>query len=291
MLSCDYNNLNSTEKIIFFLESNSVFPENCSMNTVSDHMTIIIYQKYDVNMFDWWYQTFLSKYDVNYPIIDKASEYNRVDILNWSLTKNLSYSVESIDKASRLGHKTVLEWWFTQKVYPIAFTSYAIDFVAYNGKVEILDTWENSGYNIEYTCLAIDKASAMNRVDMLDWWYARRKKYTFKYSKNAVDDASIFGSIEALNWWKTNFTNLKYSNNAFMFSKDAGTKSIDWWISLGIKIECSIELVINAFIKGNLEVINKLYDYCDGFECDNRVLRIASYNKDLSDWLKNKYLM
>jgi hypothetical protein len=118
-----------------------------------------------------------------------AFEYNNVNILQWLVNNNFS-----------MGDFTI--------------TSENINQASYNGHINVLEWWKNSGLPLEYDQDIIFYLITKNdQVKALEWW--KNSGLTLKNNR-----LLIFKSTEVVEWWKNSGLKLKY----FYCSKDLYNK-------------------------------------------------------------------
>ncbi|KAI9218375.1 hypothetical protein BC828DRAFT_407649 [Blastocladiella britannica] len=132
---------------------------------------------------------------------------NRASELGWtealqvrrSLALPFTYTILAMDWASWNGHINVLNWWHNTGL-KLKYSENAMDWVSMNGHVDVLDWWRHSGLELRYSNRAIDWASENGHVDVLEWW--RNSGFKLKYSEIAMDWASKNGHVDVLKWWQ-----------------------------------------------------------------------------------------
>jgi len=134
-------------------------------------------------------------------IIDKASKFGNVDLLEWWKNSglNIYYSSNTMDSASQHGHVHVLQWWKDSRL-ELKYSYFAMENASQNCHINVLDWWKNSGLELKYLTSAIDNASAHGHVDILEWW--KSSGLELKYSNTAIIHAVRNDNIDVLIWWK-----------------------------------------------------------------------------------------
>ena len=228
---------------------------------------IILGKKY--SLFDpTTYQVLGLDINENISLIDTASKYGRVDMLEWwkNSDSELEYNSNSINDASKNGHTNVLEWWKNSDL-ELKYTEWAINNASGKGHANVLEWWKSSGLKLEYTEWAINHASGKGHVNVLEWWKSSGLKLEYTYY--AIYYASAHGHINVLEWWKSSGLEwwkssgleLKYTSNAIKIaSKNGHTNVLNWWKKSNpeIKYHC-YDLVL-----GCAHSASKLLNKCSG---------------------------
>lgn len=180
--------------------------------------------------------------------IDIASEYGRINILDWWIQSGIpfNYSSNAVDMASKNGHFDVLEWWKSKDFLEFKYTSKAIDLASEFGKLEVLEWWVKSGLKFLCTTNAIDNISKTGRYMVLEWWienYLNGRLMYLLYSELSVEIASNLGFVKILDIW--NKSGLFVKRRKFTpdsLSKNNDEKVMTWWVLSGLldKDELSI---------------------------------------------------
>ena len=192
-------------------------------------------------------------------IIDYASMYGRIDVLNSWAGENLWYSIWAINWASEYGQIRVLEWWRKQCKLKLKYSEHAIDAASGNGRVNILNWWLNSGLDIKFSECAIDWASGNGKIRSLEWWqricvppllemqtkwwhrlsWHPGKDLNLKplYTGDAIGGAAINGHIHILEWWLGSSINPIYISDAIDAAEKHGQPEIANWLREKINLD------------------------------------------------------
>ena len=73
---------------------------------------------------------------------------------------------------------------------------------SFNGHIQVLEWFKNSGYEFKYSKNAIIWASKNKKIQVLEWF--KNSGYEFKYSKYAINEACYNEHIKILEWFIKN---------------------------------------------------------------------------------------
>ena len=132
------------------------------------------------------------------------ARYPLFDPITW---EKFNIPPPTMDWASNNGHIEVLNWW-NNSGFESKYSQNAIDWASENGHIDVLNWWKNSGLELTYSQNAMDLASAKGHINVLNWW--KNSGFESKYRGDAIDLASEYGHIDVLEWWKNSGLELKY---------------------------------------------------------------------------------
>lgn len=236
----------------------------------------------------------------NKSLIDFASEYNRIDVLDQWIDQllNLEYTTNAIDVASEYNLINVLDWWlsvihFSKKMnyssmassqdahfkydLILKYTYESIDNASKNNQIDVLNWWLNAHINHGLKLLYTTNAMVIkekDRVHILDWWLDAYLKHDLplKYDFKAMSMAASHGLIEVLDWFFNahlkHGLELKYETIAITCaSMNNHIDVLDWFL--------------NAYLKYDLEL--KYDNYAIDFACEKNHILVL-------DWFLNAHL-
>jgi hypothetical protein len=183
----------------------------------------------------------------------KNSEIKSFDILhktnlNIFVIQNnkILYKNDIIQNASRYNHIDVLEW----------FKNSGYDFKNYSGYSSIYFK-VISRYPFIQNYNAIVEACNHNHIQILEWF--KNSGYEFKYDERSINNASHLGHLQVLEWFKNSGYKLKYYKYSYetkfikilkFYSYHLNIKKLIKWSKLNIFIKTIKFKTNNKYLKG-----------------------------------------
>jgi hypothetical protein len=172
-----------------------IFPKHVDVNRIPKHTSWMLNQTLPV--VQWLHQHKYLK--ISNKVIEIASCYNRVDILDW-ISK--FYNIEQPSKEAFKGlGKEALIWWMNRR-----FKIYDVTLVDYASSVEVLEFWYRKGTRFRFTEEALLIASERSRKDILDWWLQNIPVSWYKlYGLDIKVMRTLYDDIVVM-WWNNVFS-------------------------------------------------------------------------------------
>jgi hypothetical protein len=144
-------------------------------------------------------------------------------------------------------HKTNLNI-FVIENNKVLYKNNIINNACYNGNIQVLEWFKNSGYDFKYDESAINYASSSGYVQVLEWF--KNSGYEFKYTKHAINWASEIGHIQVLEWFKNSGYEFKYDENAINYASENGyIKVLEWFKNFNYKFKYDNFIMNTRYIK------------------------------------------
>jgi len=156
------------------------------------------------DILEWWLKTCKNQNECMHYLMDIASEYGHVDILE--LLKNsgfpLIYSHEALDQASKKGYIHVLKWWRDSGL-PLKYTDWAMTYASRNNHINVLEWWLESGLPLMYFSYALQKTSPgqisdESYMNILNWW--KNSRLPIQFPAEGLNGALLCDDFELLEW-------------------------------------------------------------------------------------------
>ncbi|KAJ3121850.1 hypothetical protein HK098_003335 [Nowakowskiella sp. JEL0407] len=158
---------------------------------------------------DLWLETKLpSELTFASYVLSYAVAYGKLEVLKWWKSNGLELiyfdSTLPMDRASGAGFLEILKWLKDESGMEIKYSDNAIYWASYNGHVDVLEFWKNSGLPIfeqmnPYTNF-LDVATHNGHVDVLEWWL--KSGYKLQYSYDGYMFAKMSRKRELIEWWE-----------------------------------------------------------------------------------------
>ncbi|KAL5483229.1 hypothetical protein ACEPAI_8459 [Sanghuangporus weigelae] len=191
------------------------------------------------------------------PVI--ASEYGRMNVLNWwkrqvdaqILPRTSCRSIsEAIDGACRNGERNSLDWWVSSG-FPLKYGESALEAASAKNQVDVLEWWRHSELPLKIGRV-MDMASSAGHVDVLSWWL--HSNLEFKYDRTALHHASMHGKVEVLQWWLESGLQMIFDQDALtLATRHNRPEVLEWWDKSGLPVQyriCDIEEALEDAIGG-----------------------------------------
>ena len=147
---------------------------------------------------------------------------------------NLEITDDYIIEACFQNKIDILEWLKNNKLdILLKYDTYKLDDASYNGNIDVLTWWKNSGLPLKYSERALTAASRNNKINVLTWW--KNSGLPLKYSEEVLEHASVCNRIEVLTWWKESGLPLKYDQFTLRTINEHGhIEVLKWWVESGL---------------------------------------------------------
>jgi hypothetical protein len=162
---------------------------------------------------------------INFSYIKDLCRHGKVEVLeylmnshkNQTVNENVKRYLESnlLDLASEFNQLHVLQW-STKLELSLNYTENALDNASKNNHYDVLDWWYKSNLPLKYSKRALTKASEYSNILILEWW--KHSGLELKYDEVALNYAAQCGDIEVMNWWCTSNLPLKYDVKSLLNS-------------------------------------------------------------------------
>ena len=189
-----------------------------------------------IDVLIWWSSKQEISCPIHYGIIDYASRYNHIDVLNWFKNSGfgMKCTLDALDIASSNCNIDVLQWWLNSGL-ELKYSCDSLDYASKNNHINVLQWWLDSGLELKYSCDLLYYASKNNHVNILQWLLDSGLE--LKYSCDSLDYASKNGHIDVLQWWLDSGLELKYSCDSLDYAcKYQQTNVLNWWINSGLSL-------------------------------------------------------
>jgi len=133
-------------------------------------------------------------------IVDFASQYGRIDFLEWFKNSGLKldYSSNSMDWPSYYCRSSVLQWW-KESGLESKYSDRSLDWASSKGHINILNWWLKSGLELKYTQNSMDQASNNKNLDVLNWWLKSGLKLRYNYETYT---RALYKNETIAQWWR-----------------------------------------------------------------------------------------
>lgn len=229
----------------------------------------------------------------------QAAKYNRINFLNLIKNVIIDYKIHkneikiAINKASKYGHVTVLEWFQKNEMY--YHSNKSIICASSNGHDRILEWCIKNNYHIKifrygfcpccdefdypnyfykeqelchsririhtickFPCECLEKSIAIacynGHINVLEWF--KKSELGFKNSYYTIDLACENGHLKVIEWFLHNGFDLRYTDNAVDFACRNGHMYIlMWFVDSGYEFLYSEYAIAFACKYGHLKVL------------------------------------
>jgi len=177
--------------------------------------------------------------------IDRASREGAVTLIQWWIDRGLQliYTEAAFNNAP--DYQTI-KWWIESGL-PLKYNKYRIvRKIITSGNVDTMILIINNGLiSLEdvsqHVKRTIDLASGSGHVPMLEWLV--KSGIELNYSELAIEKASQYGQIAMLNWWFTSGLEFKYTSRAIdQASRNFKIESLNWWLQHQTQYELGTQL-------------------------------------------------
>jgi hypothetical protein len=172
-----------------------------------------------------------------------------INLLQWLIDRkdqtllSLQYTTHILDSASEYGYVNILEWWFKSGL-AVNHSIFALRLASFNCHINVLESWLKSNLPLKYDEYILDYVSGFvsgdngKHINVLNWWI--KSNLPLKYTENALVWASKLGNVEVLDWWLKSNLPLKYTKGLFSQLNPSrhyySNEVLEWWKNSGLDL-------------------------------------------------------